>query len=221
MYTNIDTAFAQVRDLLNVDFLVLLDIYDNRIPEINKILEDTGRPTFKLDNMPVSCANNLMQAVLYYEYCVRLDIPCSKQHRSLWQCLSYDTSTSSAEQVFRTQLVARHAVPVILKNGIETINWYGIVTNAKDRRDRRLLSGPDFDNVIAQQDDMCFGYITEDDKRIHCAQIVKRGNGNTEQGHLPGRSDTVVAQCRSCNRAQANADRRKGLYTERTNVCVP
>ena len=155
-----------------------------------------------------------MQAVLYHEYCVHTDTPCSKQYRSLWQCLSYGTSTSSAEQVFRTQLVARHAVPVLLENGIETINWYGIVTNAKDRRDRRLLTGRQFDALIEHQDNTCFGYINDHDQHIHCAQIVQRGNGNTEQGHLPGRITGVVAQCRSCNRAQARADIRKGFYND-------
>ena len=213
MYTNIDFAFQEIRDLIDVNFNELLDIYETRIPEINLILADTGRPTLNTDN-PVSASNNLMQAVLYHEYCVRTGTPCSKQYRSLWQCMSFGTSASSAEQVFRTALVAKHAVPVVLQNGIETINWYGIVTNAKDRRDRRLLTGTQFDALIEHQDNTCFGYITEHDQHIGCAQIVRRGNGNTEQGHLPGRITGVVAQCRSCNRAQARADIRKGFYKD-------
>jgi len=214
LYTHIDFAFQEIRDLVDVNFNELLDIYETRIPEINQILRDTGRPELSTNFPSVCAATNLMQAVLYHEYCVRHDTPCSKQYRSLWQCLSYGTSTSSAEQVFRTQLVARHAVPVILQNGIETINWYGIVTNAKDRRDRRLLTRHQFDALIEQQDNTCWGYINDYDQHIHCAQIIQQGNGNTEQGHLPGRITGVVAQCRSCNRAQARADIRKGFYRD-------
>ena len=209
---NIEQTLVYVESILSLDENLVQHIYQERLPQINKILEKDRKPIDLGRSLETSSTK--VKAVVYYEACQYLGIPCYKEDRCLWLILRWGASASSVEQVLRTALKTTGVVCDLDKStGIETINWPAIESTNRNRVDRRFLSDAQFDAQIASQNHTCWGYINGSGQHIHCTAVVQRGNGNTEQGHQPEISqDLIVAQCRSCNRRQTIGDRKRGVY---------
>jgi len=209
---DINNKLEYIQQLLSLDEELIQKVFNQRLPEINRILEK--------DRTPISIAKTLekssvlVKSIVYHEACKQLGKPCFKEDRCLWLLLRWNASASSVEQVFRTALKTKGVVVDFnQETGIESIYWDLIETTNRNRVDRRFLSDTDFDTQIISQNNTCWGYIDGGGSHIHCTAVVQRGNGNTEQGHQPEISqDLIVAQCRSCNRKQTIGDRKRGVY---------
>ena len=191
-------------------------IYNKRLPEINEQLAKAGRKTINLGQDLESSAQKV-KALIYYEACQELGIPCHKDDRCVWLLIRWGMCASSVEQVLRTAVKTTGTDYELSKdkNGqlkIETIDWL-IYNQNRDRRYRKHKSPAEFDEIIASQNHICWGYINGDGVHHLCNTPVEQGNGNTEQGHQPGVSqDLIVAQCKSCNRKQTWGDNDRGVY---------
>ena len=197
---------------MSLDEDLIERIYQERLPQINEILQKDRKPIELGKSLTQSSTK--VKAIVYYEACKALGIPCYKENRCLWLILRWGASASSVEQVLRTALKTTGVVcDLDQSTGIETINWPAIESTNRNRVDRRFLSDAAFDAQITSQNYTCWGYIDGGGLHNYCSARVLRGNGNTEQGHQPEISqDLIVAQCRSCNRRQTIGDRKRGVY---------
>lgn len=127
--------------------------------------------------------------------------------------LRWNTTASGAEQVWRTS-IATMGVAVDLTDGIETIDW-SIYKQIRDRKHRIAVTDSQFDEIIASQNHICWGYINKAGDHTLCpaSAVMARGNGDTHKGHMPSISnDVVIAQCVSCNLTQEKVDTNTGVY---------